>query len=603
VLPALLAVTAFAGITYGWGMANRTLELYYEAAVRSMGSSWHDFIFGAFDPAGTITVDKLPGALWIQALSVRIFGFHGWAIVLPQVVEGVLTVLVLYRVVERTAGPIAGIVASAVLAISPVTVALNRGNISDSLLILLLVLAADATVTALARASTWWLLLAGFWVGLAFQAKMLEAWLVLPALALVWLVAAPVRLRRRLLQFAAATLVAVTVSLSWMTVVSFVPETNRPYVDGSTNDSLFQQVFEYNGFTRVGHDRAVASEGSTVAGLASIQDFRLPNGPGPTRLFAGAGGRDTGWLIPGALVVAGGVLLERRRRRRGDLLRAGCLLWGSWLVTDLVAFSAISGINAYYAAALTPAIAALCGIGFEVLSRSGQRDRAVVYTVLGLVLVAVGYDAWLAGPAPSVLRLSLLVFALACAGMASWLLVSRRRSGGGEVARQTGQRRAVAWAAALVALAVFPSAASIDIVVAGLGPFDTPWQPHSITEITQVEPLQALASVEPGLPLLLRANSADRYVAATETSILAAPLIIDTGREFEPIGGFGGATPEPSLAQLQRQIDNGELQTIISPLVGDPRIVWVADHCINVPAGASSGSRVPGINIYFCRPP
>ncbi len=164
-----------AAVSYAWGSAHGSLEPYYEAAVRSMGSSWHDFAFGAFDPAGTITVDKLPGALWVQALSVRVLGFHPWAIILPQIVEGIVTVLVLYRAVRRLAGYPAGMVAATVLAVTPATVALDRGNISDSLLILLLVLAANATVTALVTRNGVWLLASGLWVGLAFQAKMLEA--------------------------------------------------------------------------------------------------------------------------------------------------------------------------------------------------------------------------------------------------------------------------------------------------------------------------------------------------------------------------------------------------------------------------------------------
>jgi 4-amino-4-deoxy-L-arabinose transferase-like glycosyltransferase len=162
-------------------MAGASVEPFYGAAARSMSESWHDFIFGAFDPAGTVTVDKLPGALWVQALSLRILGFHIWALVLPQVAEGAATILVLYRAARRLAGPAAGLTAAAVLAVTPVTVLLGRGNVSDSLLILLLVLAADATSAALLSGSLRMLLLAGVWVGLAFQAKMVQAWLALPA--------------------------------------------------------------------------------------------------------------------------------------------------------------------------------------------------------------------------------------------------------------------------------------------------------------------------------------------------------------------------------------------------------------------------------------
>src|SRR5580698_661454 len=147
---ALAAIAALAGLLYAWAIGQDTLEYYYAAADRSMAMSWHDFVFSAFDPAGTVTVDKLPGALWLQALSVRAFGLHAWAIILPQVIEGIATVLVLYRAVRRLAGPDAGLIAALLLAISPVTVALNRENISDSLLILLLALAADAVSAAIA---------------------------------------------------------------------------------------------------------------------------------------------------------------------------------------------------------------------------------------------------------------------------------------------------------------------------------------------------------------------------------------------------------------------------------------------------------------------
>jgi len=195
--PLLLLIAAGAGLAYAWSIGSDNLEIYYAAAARSMSMSWRNFFFGGFDPAGTITLDKLPGAFWVQALSVRLFGVHVWAIVAPQVVEGVLAVLVLYRAVRRLSGPAAGLIAALVLAASPATVVLNRGNVSDTLMTLLLVLAADSVVTALVEDRPRHLLLAAVWVGLAFQAKMLQAWLVLPALALPYLVAASGKLTRR----------------------------------------------------------------------------------------------------------------------------------------------------------------------------------------------------------------------------------------------------------------------------------------------------------------------------------------------------------------------------------------------------------------------
>ncbi len=251
--PALLIVTALAGLAYAWRFDQAYLEPFYGGAARSMAMNLHNFVYGAADPWGTVSVDKLPGALWFQALSLRIFGFHVWALVLPQVVEGMLTVLVLYRAVRRVAGAGAGLVAAVVLAGSPVVILLDRGNISDSLLILLLVLAADATIRACQTGRLRSLLWAGALVGFAFQAKMLQAWIVLPALFLAYLVAAPAAsFLRRVWHVATATLVVAVVSLSYMSAVSLVPQSSRPYVDGSCNDSLFNQVFSYNGFSRLG---------------------------------------------------------------------------------------------------------------------------------------------------------------------------------------------------------------------------------------------------------------------------------------------------------------------------------------------------------------
>ncbi|HEY2287648.1 MAG TPA: glycosyltransferase family 39 protein, partial [Streptosporangiaceae bacterium] len=374
---ALALVALVAAASYAWAINQDPLEGYYAAAVRSMSMSWHDFIFGAFDPAGTVTLDKLPGAFWLQALSVRAFGVHTWAIAAPQALEGVLTVLVLYRAVRRLAGPAAGLIAAIVLAASPAAVALNRGNISDTLMILLLVLAADSVSAAIASraarpgGSQGRLVLAAVWVGLAFQAKMIEAWLLLPALVLAYLIAAPGPLPRRLRQVAVAAAVTAVVSLSWMTAISLVPAAHRPYADGSHDNSVYQQVFAYNGFGRLGDQTPlqVLSRQSLGIDLAGAQPGP---GPSPARLLHGDLGRDTGWLIPAALAVAGWGLVSRRRAPRGDPLRASFVLWGTWLVTLGVTFSVTTTINAYYTGALAPAAAAILGAG-AATAWSGRR--------------------------------------------------------------------------------------------------------------------------------------------------------------------------------------------------------------------------------------
>ncbi|MFE5588604.1 ArnT family glycosyltransferase, partial [Kitasatospora sp. NPDC056531] len=266
--PVLLGIAAVAAVLYAWNINHSQYHSFYADAVRSMTESWKAFVFGSFDPAGTITLDKLPGFLWPQALSARVFGFHPWALTLPQVVEGVLSVLVLYRVVRRWAGANAGLLAAAAFTLTPVAAGLFRTAVEDAAFTLLLLLAADAAQRAAHTARLRPLLLAGVWVGLAFQTKMLEAWAVLPALAAVYLLAAPTSLRRRVGHVALAGLVAVVVSASWMLVVTVTPAQDRPYVDGTTDNSAFSMVVGYNFLNRF------SSLGMSAAQTGSVQAVR-----------------------------------------------------------------------------------------------------------------------------------------------------------------------------------------------------------------------------------------------------------------------------------------------------------------------------------------
>ncbi len=556
-------------------MNKAVLEPLYGAAARSMSSSWHDFLFGAFDPRGTVTVDKLPGALWLQALSLRVFGFHTWAVVLPQVLEGVTTVLVLFRVTRRLAGPVAGIAAAAILAVSPVTVALNRGNVSDSLLILLTVLGADATVSALISGRLRSLLAAGAWIGLAFQAKMLQAWLILPALALAYLVCAPPRLRVRVRDVALAGLVSAIVSVSWMTAVSLVPAGQHPYLDGTQNDSVFSQVFDYNGIARLGHATSLAGAGHPAEFLARLATGeaaglaeRIP--PSWHRLLEGLYGRDIGWLVPAALIAAVAILWTRRGCGRRDLQRASVLLWGTWLVTLWVLFSDGVYLHSYYVASLAPAIAALCGTG--VAAAWSQRRRAAVPRLLaGALIASIAYGVYLLGGGVDVP--AWLTPAAVCLGAVGALTVL--------AAGSSGRRRKLADRATPAALActlLLPAVASALMVSRGLGPFAAPFEPASATPSTT----QARRTDSASARLVERIASAYRtpIVFAADTSRLAAPLILASGAEILPIGGIDGGIPAPTLAQLQRYVASGELRGFLLPgFSSDPRVLWVYRHC------------------------
>jgi 4-amino-4-deoxy-L-arabinose transferase-like glycosyltransferase len=570
--PALLAIAAVAALAYGWGMAGASVEPFYGAAARSMSGSWHDFIFGAFDPAGTVTVDKLPGALWIQALSLRVFGFHIWALILPQVIEGVLTVLVLYRAVRRLAGPAAGLTAAVVLAVTPVTVLLSRGNVSDSLLILLLVLAADATSAALVSGSLKHLLIAGVWVGLAFQAKMLQAWLVLPALAAAYLLAAPAaRLRTRVVHVALAGLVTAVVSLSWMTAVSLVPSHDRPYVDGSPDNSVYTQVFDYNGlgrltgnWTHVAGPPAPFLSALVRAGRLSGADVAVVR-PSWHRLLAGPFAADGGWLLPAAVAGAVGVLIVRRRMDRRDPLRAAVVLWGGWWLVLAAFFSAGSTLNSYYVAALSPAVAALCGTGIAACGSRpwpARTRQVAAATVLG----CAGYGAYLmTGTAIAPVVLTVVALIVAAAAVAQLL----------RAAGTTG----LAFAGAAVLL--LPAAASVSCVDRGLGPFDHPYESANAAHVYQSVAAHAPAVTRTAQSLARGTPSSDALFG-TDTSGLAQAYILYSGREVLPIGGFLGGLPVPTLATLQADIRSGYVRLFllpVSPPSPDPRLRWIEAHC------------------------
>ena len=240
-------------------------------------------------------------------------------------------------------------------------------------MILLLVLAADAVSAAIARRQPGRLVLAAVWVGLAFQAKMIEAWLVLPAFGLVYLVAAPgPAARGTSASWPWRARSTGLVSLSWMTVVSLVPAAHRPYIDGSHDNSAYEQVFVYNGFGRFGEQTPLQLLAGQSPGHRPRGGLRNP-APAPDRLLRGDLGRDTGWLLPAALIVAGWGIVSRRRQPRGDPLRACFVLWGGWLVLLAVTFSLTTTINPYYTAALTPAVAAILGAG---VAAAWSRDRS-----------------------------------------------------------------------------------------------------------------------------------------------------------------------------------------------------------------------------------
>src|SRR5919107_662233 len=323
-----------------WLPSEGYANTYYAATVKNMLTSWSNFFFVSYD-AGFVSVDKPPLGLWIQAASAWLFGFSGLSILLPQAVAGILSVAVLYHLVRRSFGPVAGLLAALALAVTPISVAVQRNNVMDSLLILALLLAAWVFVVAAERASLRWLLIGALIVGLGFNIKMMQAFLVLPAFYLLYLLAARSSWRRRLLHLGAASVVLAVVSLSWAVAVDLTPAGERPYVGSSPDDSVLGLILGYNGFDRLlgvssgssGESIPAGAPGGPGGGTMELGD------PGPLRLLNGRLAGQASWLLPLAVVGLLAAARQRCPRLPLDRQQAGLVVWGGLLLPPGAYFS------------------------------------------------------------------------------------------------------------------------------------------------------------------------------------------------------------------------------------------------------------------------
>jgi 4-amino-4-deoxy-L-arabinose transferase-like glycosyltransferase len=580
----LLAGTA---ALYLWNLAaSGWANAYYSAASLAGSQDWTAWFFGSFDAGNAITVDKTPAALWVTGLSVRLFGLSPWSVLVPQALMGVAAVGLLYATVRRAVGPVGGLVAGAVFALTPVAALMFRFNNPDALLVLLLVAAAYCTVRGVENGSTRWFVAAGIAVGFAFLAKMLQAYLVIPALAAVVLVASPLSLPRRLGQVAAAA-VAVIVSSGWyLAVVELWPESARPFIGGSQTNSIIELLFGYNGFGRI-----TGNEVGRVGGGGPFEQ-----GAGLLRLFGGEAGTEIAWLLPTAIVIAGALLWLRRSTPRTDRIRAQAIVWFGWLLVTGLVFSLMEGIfHEYYTVALAPAIGALVGLGVAV----AWQERHRLSVVVGSAVVVAGSAAWmtylLETTAPSWIPLLppvlLGVGVLAGLGLLA-AHANRDRSFTGFALAAGVLVLLLTPALASVATAAEPHAGSIPTAVptatAGRGGFGGPGGPDGPGRFGQGAPGGGRFGGAPfggngpsarggfsggggGLGGLLDARQAGRdlvaalqddatsyrWTAATTGSNNAAGLALSSKTSVMAIGGFNGSDPAPTLEQFQAYVRQG----------------------------------------------
>lgn len=384
--PELIGLLLLAAVLNLWALGqNGFANEYYGAAVHSMTESWSNFFFGSFDSAGVMTVDKPPLALWIQAGSAKVFGFSSWSILVPQALMGVATVGITYDLVARRFGRVGGTIAGLALALSPIAVAVSRHNNPDALLALCGAGALWFVVKALEDGRTRWLVLAGVCVGLGFEAKMAAALLLVPAMAAAYLWVAPTGRWRALRQLAAGGAAMLAVGLAWPVAVWLTPAGSRPWISGTSDNSIWSLIFGYNGLGRLFGQQGGPAQGGGAGGPGGGGVFG--GDAGALRLLNDALAGQIGWLLGFAL--AGGILVAVASRLRRDDARTGWIIVvGGAALTMAVAFSRASGIfHPYYVAQLAAPVAALVGAGAATLAGRGLMMRTAAALVIAAALI------------------------------------------------------------------------------------------------------------------------------------------------------------------------------------------------------------------------
>jgi 4-amino-4-deoxy-L-arabinose transferase-like glycosyltransferase len=544
---------------------------YYTAAARSMLQSAHNFFFVVAEPGGSVTVDKPPVGLWLQAISAAIFGVNGFAVSLPQIIAGVLAVLVLYHLVGRSYGRWAGLIAAFVLAVSPVSVAVDRTNNIDSTLILTLLLAAWGFIRATETGKLRYLLIGAALVGVGFNIKMLQAYLVLPAFYALYFFGVDHTWRRKIVHMVAATAVLLAVSLSWVTVVDLTPADQRPYVGSSSTNSALELALGYNGLSRLfGLQMGGRGDGgargdnpqpgfqppadSTNGNAAPSGNFQTPanNGGGMMQFGPGGAGETgqrgvfrllsaplssgIGWLLPAALLLMAALLLSERLRFPLGRNHRAVMVWGGWLATGAVFFSISSFFHAYYLATIAPPLAALIGIG--VVHLWNAKRRIALLALVGVTALTAAYQVYNANSygvktdAQNALLLGLVVIGAVAAmiGLLRANLNLRRLAFGGLTAAMLVMPTSWALMTATDAQqsVVLPHAYTGSRGAMGIPGMGGGRMPNMFN----AETISYLQANTQGI----------KYLVAVSSSMMGAPLVLQTGRPVLYWAGSAGAT-------------------------------------------------------------
>ncbi len=604
--PLLWLVALLAGVLTFWGLTRSGYaNTYYAEAAQTASRSWRAWLTNAIDSSGADSLDKGPLSNMLMGLSGRVFGFSSFSMLAPEALCGVGSVLVLHNTVKRTLGHRPAILAALMLALTPIYVTMSRYNNPDSLLVLLEVAAAWAIVRALQSGRTRHVLLCGAFVGLAFNVKMLQAYLIVPGLAAAFLVAGQGGLRRRAAQLLAGGASMLAVSFAWYGTMMLIPAANRPWVGDTTDDSWFSLIFGANGLSRVSGGGTGPGGGANFGGAA-----------GPLRLFNSIVGGQIAWLLPLAVVGLALGLWNSRRAARTDLGRSAYVLWGGWALVSWAVFSFSTGIfHPYYTTALAPAVAALAAGGLVAMWDRSRGSTvwaaALAASLLGTSALAVTLLDRASGFVPF---LAPAVMALAVLASCALLLARVAPAVGSESTRQ--KFALAAGIVGLVALLAGPTAYSMATVGKSLNGGDPLAGPVSAElglgggagggfpggaaqaqrggapkggapegGVTGHGPLPLPGGLFAGRPsgrtgsgpagagggsvsstlvkYLERHQGNANYLVAAVGSSTSGSIALQSGRNVIDMGGFMGADPAPGLAELQHYIATDQLHYIL----------------------------------------
>ncbi|BCL77575.1 glycosyl transferase [Ktedonobacteria bacterium brp13] len=636
---ALVGILLLAALMDFYKLGQNGFDTYYPPAIRSMMDNWHNFFFAAYDPGGFTSIDKPPVGFWLQVLSAKIFGLNAISVLLPQALCGVLSVLLLYSLVKRHFGVVAGLLAALVLSISPISVVTNRNATIDSTLALCLLIGAWAVLRAAETGRLRWLLLTAVIVGIGFNIKMLEAYLVVPAFGLLYLLAAPTSMKKRVLHLTLALLVLLVVSFSWVLAVDLTPASQRPHVGNTQDDSELSLALGNNGLLRLlagtglagtGNGNAYPAPAGSTGGPTnqpgkqpagrSVQILTEPVGnPGPLRLFTvePLAGQES-WLLPLALLSIVVLAWQGRPRPREDRRVHALILWGMWLLTMGIFFSIAGFFHEYYLTVMTPAVAALCGIGLVVMWRDYRAEgwrgwllpASLLLTAVEQIVILTNYPTWGRWMIPL-----LTIPCLLAAGVLISVRLPVRLFGKEQVARFLLPALAVG----LVALALAPTLWAVIPILQGIEsdiPLAGPAQGSGTSAFASIG---GQVTADPALVQYLEAHQDHAHVLVVTDATNTDGLILATNKPVIPLSGF--SSYPLTASEAASLVASGTVRFfLLSGGGGAPGdrlssvTSWVQPHCATVPpslwqsspSSSQTGSEgVPGasLQLYDCATP